>query len=121
MCVSRGSCRSRATLSHETALGALVIIIGWFCFENPNQPPPNLKLTEKLAKMDLVGAALFIASMTCLFIALQRGGTQYSWSNVAAWGWLLGFALTLIIFAALQIRLRDKYNNLSSSFSMHNR
>ncbi|MCJ1472480.1 hypothetical protein MMC13_001128 [Lambiella insularis] len=88
-------------------LGAIVIIIGWFCFENPDQPPPNLKLKDKLAKMDLIGASLFITSMTCLFIALQRGGTQYPWSNVAAWGWLLGFALTLITFAALQVKLRD--------------
>ncbi|MCJ1283209.1 hypothetical protein MMC26_002537 [Xylographa opegraphella] len=88
-------------------LGAIVIIIGWFCFENPNQPPPNLKLKDKLLKMDLIGAFLFITSMTCLFIALQRGGTQYLWSNVAAWGWLLGFALTMMSFAALQIRLQD--------------
>ncbi|MCJ1382480.1 hypothetical protein MMC17_005593 [Xylographa soralifera] len=85
---------------------AIVIILGLFSFKSPVQPPV-MKLKDKLAKLDLVGAILFITGMTCLFMTLQRGGAQYPWSNIQAWGWLLGFGFAMILFVILQLRLGD--------------
>ncbi|MCJ1246591.1 hypothetical protein MMC30_003800 [Trapelia coarctata] len=88
-------------------LGAITLLLGFFCFQSPARPALNLKIKDKLAKMDPLGAAMFISSMVCLFLALQRGGSQYPWSDSRVWGCLLGFALTLILFIALQFRLGD--------------
>ena len=57
--------------------------------------------------MDIAGAFLFILAMVCLFIALERGGTQYAWSNSQVWGWLLGFVLAIVLFVSLQYWLGD--------------
>ena len=86
-------------------LGALVIGMGLYCFQQPVREPSKLTFREKLARMDLVGASLFIASMVCLFLALQRGGTQYPWSDRRVWGCLLAFGILLVMFTGLQIWL----------------
>ena len=86
-------------------LGAFVIGMGLYCFQQPVREASKLTFREKLARMDLVGASLFIASMVCLFLALQRGGTLYPWSDSRVWGCLLAFGILLAMFTALQIWL----------------
>ena len=81
--------------------------MGLYCFQQPVREASKLTFREKLARMDLLGATLFIASMVCLFLALQRGGTQYPWSDSRVWGCLLAFGLLLVLFTGLQMWLGE--------------
>lgn len=80
-----------------------------FAFREPKREPLKLTVREKLLKMDFGGTILFIASIVCLFLALQWGGNDVPWSNPRPWGLLLGFALLLIAFIILQIHMGEKY------------
>ncbi|KAL2073645.1 hypothetical protein VTL71DRAFT_10971 [Oculimacula yallundae] len=84
-------------------LGALSVITGLLCFESPAGLPLQMLLKQKLAKLDIGGAILMISGMTCLFLALQKGGAVYLWSDSRVWGCLLGFVLITGAFIALEI------------------
>ena len=62
---------------------------------------------NKLTLLDLPAFAIFLASIVCLLIALQWGGTKYSWRNARIIVLFIIFGLSLGIFAVLQIRKKD--------------
>ncbi|RDW64262.1 hypothetical protein BP5796_10764 [Coleophoma crateriformis] len=68
----------------------------------------DLPITEKLIRLDPLGAMLLTSSLVCLFLALQWGGTELPWSNSRVWGCLVGFALLAILFFALQVVRKEK-------------
>ena len=90
------------------AIGGLLIIAGIFFFNNPPRASSQLALRAKIDNLDLPGAILFIFSLTCLFTALQKGGSTFSWLDIRVWGWILGFSLTMVVFVILQIWLKDR-------------
>ncbi len=51
----------------------------------------------KVARVDLVGAGLFISSATLVLIALSRAGIQAPWSSAMTVGPLVGGSLGLVI------------------------
>jgi hypothetical protein len=78
-------------------------------FPNHQRRPANLTLLQKLAELDLVGAAFFVPGIVCLLLALQWGGTLYPWADSRVWGCLLGFGLIIAVFVGLQVYRGDKY------------
>ncbi len=64
----------------------------------------KIPLTTKVRKLDLPGAVLLVASVSCLFLALQEGGVKVPWSSSKPIGLLVGFGLLIIGFAAWQWR-----------------
>lgn len=81
----------------------------FFMFPNHRRRPTNLTLLQKVAELDLVGAAFLVPGIVCLLLALQWGGTVYPWADSRAWGCLLGFGLIIAIFMGLQVYRGDKY------------
>ncbi|KAK8110751.1 uncharacterized protein PG998_007208 [Apiospora kogelbergensis] len=77
-------------------------------------PPPrprsemNKSILMRVREFDLLGAVLMIAAMTCLLLALQWGGKQYTWSDGRIIGLLVGCGLLLVVFVAWQFRLGEK-------------
>ena len=63
---------------------------------------------QRIREIDIAGAFFLICAIVCLLLALQWGGTTYSWSNSRVWGCLLGFGLLIIIFIGLQIRRGER-------------
>ncbi|RVX66413.1 hypothetical protein B0A52_09643 [Exophiala mesophila] len=84
-------------------IGAIAITVVFFFFHNPKRKHSNLTLKEKIAHLDLLGAFFLITSIVCLLLALQWGGTTYPWSNSRVWGCILGFALLMATFTAIQL------------------
>lgn len=72
-------------------------------FKMPKREHTNLTFVEKMFEVDLLGAFLLIPGIVCLLLALQWGGTQYPWGDSRVWGCLLGFALIIAVFIAVQI------------------
>lgn len=102
------------TLTHQPQFwinlpfGAVAILTVFFFFKNPERAHSNLTTREKLSQIDLLGAFSLLASITCLLLALQWGGSIYPWSDSRVWGCLLGFSLLILIFIGLQFKLGDR-------------
>jgi MFS family permease len=77
-------------------LGSVAIILIALFFTNPRLSlHHDLPIRQKIAKLDLVGTAIFVPCITSLLLALQFGGTTYGWGNVRIIS-LLGICLILI-------------------------
>ena len=71
------------------------------------KPPAKSGLKEKLAMLDLPAFAVFLASIVSLLLALQWGGTEYSWRNARIIVLFIVFGLLMGLFAAVEIRKKD--------------
>lgn len=67
----------------------------------------ELPLKTKLRKLDLPGVIVLVAAVSCLFLALQEGSAQVSWSNSKPIGLIIGFGLLMIVFSIWQWKLGE--------------
>ena len=73
-------------------------------------PPPKkagLTLWQQFVQLDPIGSALFMPGVVCLLLALQWGGSVYSWSNGRIIALLVLFILLIAGFIAVQIWRQD--------------
>ena len=89
-------------------IGGIAIVAVFFFFKNPDRKHSKLTLKQKIQEMDLLGAFFLITAIVCLLLALQWGGITYPWRNSKIWGNLLGFALLISTFTAIQFWRGDK-------------
>lgn len=68
----------------------------------------QLSLFEKIQRLDLPGFALFIPAVIMLLLAVQWGGTKYSWNSATVIGLLCGFVCMMAIFSAWQWHAQDE-------------
>lgn len=61
-------------------------------------------MKAKLRKLDVPGIVLMVASVSCLFLALQEGGVKEPWNSARPIGLLIGFGLIFLLFAMWQWR-----------------
>ncbi|KAH8667032.1 major facilitator superfamily domain-containing protein [Xylariales sp. PMI_506] len=75
-----------------------------FLFLPPIERPMlnSLTLTEKLKKIDFIGLLIFIPTVTCLLLALQWGGSTYSWNNARIIVLFVLFGILAIAFVAFE-------------------
>ncbi len=99
----------RACFGINLPLCPLLIIFTAFFLHDPIQNPNyKLSILEKVKRLDLLGTALVIPSITCLLIGLQWGGIRYGWQNVRIIVLLAVFVCLAVGFAYLQYRLGEK-------------
>lgn len=69
------------------------------------ESPKREKLTVfgQVKRMDPIGIFFFIPSMVCLILALQWGGSTYSWSAPKIIGLLVTFSVLLIAFVVVEV------------------
>ena len=84
-------------------LGLFTAVSIFFFLSSEAGLRPQLPLKEKLKQLDLVGLLAFIPMIVCLLLALQLGGTTYSWNNGRIIALFVLSALLLIAFIGLQI------------------
>lgn len=58
--------------------------------------------TQKFRQLDPLGTLFFLPGIVCLLLALQWGGTTYSWSNARIIALLVLFGVLMLAFAAVQ-------------------
>ncbi|KAL8832112.1 MAG: hypothetical protein Q9170_005009 [Blastenia crenularia] len=88
--------------------GAVVILVILFLtLHGVDQSTRQVSLWTKLRRLDLPGIVLLLASVSCLFLALQEGGIKVPWSSSKPVGLLVGFGLLMILFAAWQVKARE--------------
>ena len=72
------------------------------------KPPAKSGFKEKLAKLDLPAFAVFLVSVVSLLLALQWGGTEYSWKNSRIIVLFIISGLSIGSFAAVEVRKKDR-------------
>lgn len=90
--------------------GAVTILLALVFLKDPPSRPPNADLPwrGKIAQLDLIGTAMFIPSITCLFAALQFGSTNYGWKDARTILLFVIFGVLLAVFLLVQLKYQDK-------------
>jgi len=85
--------------------GAVSILIAIFILKMSNQKLDKLEpgFLPKLRQFDPIGNLAIFPSVICLILALQWGGTIYSWKNIRIILLFIIFGVLGIVFIAIQI------------------
>jgi Fungal trichothecene efflux pump (TRI12) len=75
--------------------------------EQTTKPPWREILPQLPKKLDFVGFCLFAPACVMFLIALNWGGTAYSWNSATIIGLLCGSAVTLSLFIGWSIFMQD--------------
>ncbi|KAF3767097.1 MFS general substrate transporter [Cryphonectria parasitica EP155] len=84
-------------------VGAFSIICIACLFRIPDQKITHLRTRQKLAQLDGPGLLTLLSGVTCLLLALEWGGTTYSWNNGRIIALLAIAVVLLICFIGIQI------------------
>lgn len=75
----------------------------FFCYdEQSDRQKKSLSFQEKIHDLDILGSILLITGVVCLLLALQWGGTNYSWKSARIISLVLASAILICSFGALQ-------------------
>ncbi|OAP54764.1 hypothetical protein AYL99_11212 [Fonsecaea erecta] len=85
-------------------IGGAMMVVLFFVLHLPATATERTKapFKEQLRKLDPIGTAIFIPAIICLLLALQWGGTTYSWSNARIIVLLILSGILFGIFVYLQ-------------------
>ncbi|KAL4787058.1 major facilitator superfamily-domain-containing protein [Aspergillus varians] len=84
-------------------LGVIVLF-----FKNPeNQKVTDEPFFTKLKQLNFASLAIFTGSIVCLLLALQWGGTTYSWSSGRVIALLVVAAVSFAAFVAYEVLRKD--------------
>lgn len=85
-------------------IGAVtLILITLFLKAPPSQRKESSSAMKTFLEFAPLGTVTFIPAIVCLLLALQWGGTKYSWSNGRIIALFVVFAVLIILFVAIQI------------------
>ncbi|THC87920.1 hypothetical protein EYZ11_012633 [Aspergillus tanneri] len=86
-------------------IGAVTVIIIIFLLKASPPPHPSTATTfrERVNQFDPLGIFLFLPAMVCLILALQLGGTKYSWSSGRIIALFSLFGVLTTAFIAVQV------------------
>nr|AEX31648.1 MFS multidrug transporter [Trichoderma lixii] len=88
-------------------VGAITVVVILFFFPEPKQDKAvneQATFAEKVMRFDPIGNLLFIPAIICLLLALQWGGTLYSWNNDRIIALFVLFGVLIIGFIFVQRR-----------------
>lgn len=86
-------------------IGAVTIFIAIFILKMTNQKLDKLPagFLPKVRQFDPIGNLTLFPGLICLILALQWGGSVYSWSNARIIVLLVIFSVLSVLFTAIQI------------------
>ncbi|KAI1338681.1 major facilitator superfamily domain-containing protein [Xylariaceae sp. FL0016] len=88
-------------------IGAVATICLIFMLHLPKKKPMPATLLQQVARLDPLGTFFFVPSIVCLLIALEWGGSEYSWGSWRIILLLAVFAVLLFAFGAVQVLLPE--------------
>ncbi|OAA60853.1 Major facilitator superfamily domain, general substrate transporter [Cordyceps fumosorosea ARSEF 2679] len=85
-------------------IGAFSILVTVFLVHLPNQKlePRAKTLLGRFQQLDPIGNLAFFPGIVCLILALQWGGTRYSWSNPRIIALLVACIVLVAVFIGIQ-------------------
>jgi MFS family permease len=83
-------------------IGGVSMVSLALCLKLPAPKDASLPLKAKLLKLDPLGTMAFVPCIVCLILALQWGGTTYSWKDGRVIALLVIFSILLVVFVCIQ-------------------
>jgi MFS family permease len=87
--------------------GAVTALFLLCFFKAPKPIKKSSNIREQLAQLDLLGLLFFIPAIVSILLALQWGGTKYSWGNGRIIGLFVTFGVLILIFIAIQWKKQE--------------
>ncbi|KAG2421749.1 hypothetical protein HFD88_005725 [Aspergillus terreus] len=84
-------------------VGSFTMAAVLFLFRVESPDRQTMSLVGHVKRLDPFGVSLFVPSIVSLFLALQWGGTNYSWSAPTIIGLLVTFGVLFLAFLAVEI------------------
>lgn len=85
-------------------IGGLAFILLFLFMKPPKKPKqPPVSFKQQVLRLDPIGTFFFIPSIVTLLLALQWGGSTYSWDDPRIVVLFVLFGVLFIAFAAVQI------------------
>ncbi|RDL36727.1 putative Efflux pump antibiotic resistance protein [Venustampulla echinocandica] len=89
-------------------VGGFTIVVLVFFFKNSqNQKINEGSVVSKLKQLNFLHLFVFSGSIVCLLLALEWGGTTYSWSSGRIIGLLVVSGVAFAVFVALEVLRRE--------------
>ncbi|WAO85516.1 MFS domain-containing protein [Fusarium falciforme] len=88
-------------------IGAVASVFLLFFLKVSKQKHESVPVSKHITRLDPLGTFFFVPSMICLILALQWGGSTYSWSNWRLILLFIVFGLTAVAFAVVQVMMPD--------------
>lgn len=88
-------------------LGAVTIGAMMIMFNPPTRAVQTDSVKDRIKRLDLPGVAVFVPAIFMILLALQWGGTKYSWNSGRIIGLFVGGGVVLIFFGYYQWRKGD--------------
>lgn len=67
----------------------------------------KLSLLAQVKRLDIVGIFFLVPSLVCLVLALQWGGSTYTWSSPTIIGLLVTFAVLFVVFIGVEVMMPE--------------
>ena len=88
-------------------IGGAAIVLLALILDMPKARKAGTPWVQQVLQLDPIGTVFFVSSIVCLLLALQWGGSTYSWSNGRIIALLVLFVVFLIVFIGVQIWKKD--------------
>jgi hypothetical protein len=89
-------------------LSAITFSVIILSFKAPEREEVTiLTLKDRASQLDLPGTAVFISAIVCLLLALQWGGSKYTWSDGHIIALFVIFGVLIIGFIGIQVWKQD--------------
>ena len=88
-------------------VGAVAFSCLALLLKSPKIPREPATIRQQTMRLDPVGTCLFVASVACLVLALQWGGSVYPWANWRLIVLLVVFGITAIAFGVVQVMMPE--------------
>ncbi|KAF8847266.1 putative aflatoxin efflux pump [Acephala macrosclerotiorum] len=84
-------------------IGGFIILAILLFFHIPSPKREKGSALAQIKNLDPIGILFFVPSIICLIIALQWGGSTYSWSAPKIIGLLVAFVVLLVLFIVVEV------------------
>ncbi|EMR68952.1 putative aflatoxin efflux pump protein [Eutypa lata UCREL1] len=88
-------------------IGGLVALCLIFLLHIPKNQQDSATFWQHFTRLDPLGTFFFVPSIVCLLLALQWGGSTYTWNNWRVILLLVLFGALLLAFVAVQLLMPD--------------
>jgi hypothetical protein len=88
-------------------IGGFTILAVLLFLHIPSPKHEKLTAIAQIKNLDPIGIFFFIPSIICLILALQWGGSTYSWSAPRIIGLFAAFAVLLVIFVVVEVLIPE--------------
>jgi MFS family permease len=88
-------------------IGAVTLVVMIFFWNPPPQKHESAPFLTHIKRLDPIGMFFFLPGIVCLLLALQWGGSTYSWNDGRIIALFVVFGVLILAYAAVQILKPD--------------